>query len=70
MALTKRNGGKHFWSDITDVGLLVSLRSTIELGEYLRDVIGFIYVMTKRFNQDALEVWQTTENLLPVISIL
>lgn len=57
MELTKSQGKKHFWSDLTDTGLLVTLNSTIELTEYLRSTkIGFTYVMTKRFNQDALEV--------------
>ena len=55
MKLAKENGKKDFWSDLTDIGLLVSLQSALELTEYLRK-LGFQYVMTKRFNQDALEV--------------
>ncbi|KAK3924076.1 Transposable element P transposase, partial [Frankliniella fusca] len=53
--LAKRNGKKAFISESTDLGLLVSLRSTVELSTYLIDDIGFDYVMTARFNQDTIE---------------
>ncbi|KAK3926243.1 Transposable element P transposase [Frankliniella fusca] len=53
--LAKRNGKKAFISESTDLGLLVSLKSTVELSTYLIDDIGFDYVMTARFNQDTIE---------------
>ena len=52
----KKSGRKWFWSELTDIGLTVSLRSALELSYYLIDKIKFKYVMTKKFNQDALEV--------------
>lgn len=45
-----------YWSDSTDLGLTVTLRSVLELCEYLWNEIGLEYVMLSRLNQDALEV--------------
>ncbi|KAK3919881.1 LOW QUALITY PROTEIN: DNA transposase [Frankliniella fusca] len=53
--LTRQRGQKWFWPESTDIGLHVSLKSFLELSYYLIDVVKFTYVMTKRFNQDALE---------------
>ncbi|KAE8743485.1 hypothetical protein FOCC_FOCC010908 [Frankliniella occidentalis] len=53
--LTKARGQKWFWSESTDIGLEVSLQSALELSHYLIDEVGFRFVMTKRFNQDAIE---------------
>ncbi|KAK3929377.1 F420-dependent glucose-6-phosphate dehydrogenase [Frankliniella fusca] len=56
IALPEPNGRRWFYSDLTDVGLHVTLNSTLEISKYLRDKVGFTYVMTKRLNQDCLEV--------------
>lgn len=44
------------FSESTDYGLLVTLKAVQELSEFLIKDCGFCYVMTARFNQDALEV--------------
>ncbi|KAE8746493.1 hypothetical protein FOCC_FOCC006727 [Frankliniella occidentalis] len=43
------------FSESTDVGLLVSLKAAQEIIKFLREKNGFLYVMTARLNQDALE---------------
>lgn len=39
------------------VGLKVTLESTLEIFNYLKDTFGVTYLMTSRLNQDALEVF-------------
>lgn len=41
----------------TAEGLRVTLKSTLELIDYLTSECGFPYVLTGRINQDSLEVW-------------
>lgn len=41
----------------TAEGLRVTLKSTLELIDYLTKDCGFPYVLTGRINQDCLEVW-------------
>ncbi|KAK3919871.1 Transposable element P transposase [Frankliniella fusca] len=43
------------FSDSTDIGLIVSLKAAQEIIKFLREKEGFLYVMTARLNQDALE---------------
>ncbi|KAK3929285.1 Transposable element P transposase [Frankliniella fusca] len=43
------------FSDSTDIGLIVSLKNTLELVQFLIKKCGFVFVMTARLNQDALE---------------
>ncbi|KAK3920713.1 Transposable element P transposase [Frankliniella fusca] len=43
------------FSDSTDFGLIVSLKATLELAEFLVKKCGYAYLMTARLNQDALE---------------
>lgn len=40
----------------TQTGLIVTLKGTIDLVEYLSTEVGYEYLMTRRLNQDALEV--------------
>lgn len=61
LEMAKKNGKKYFISESTDLGLLVTLRSTLELAQYLLDRIKYEYVMTARFNQDAIEVRNSTK---------
>lgn len=56
IALAKQNGKKAFSSESTDLGLLVTLKATAEICDYLIEEIGFKYGMTTRLNQDAVEV--------------
>lgn len=44
------------FSESTDTGLLVTLKATLELVEFLTSKCGYKYLMTRRLNQDALEV--------------
>lgn len=44
------------FSESTDIGLIVSLKGSLQLIQYLIEKCDFKYVMTARFNQDALEV--------------
>lgn len=37
-------------------GLIVTIKSTLELIDYLSEKVGYKYLMTKRINQDKLEV--------------
>lgn len=46
----------YIFSDSTDIGLIVSLKGSLELIQFLIEKCDFKYVMTARFNQDALEV--------------
>lgn len=39
-----------------EVGLFVSLKGALELVQHLNSCVGFKYLMTRRINQDALEV--------------
>ena len=50
----------------TCVGLKVTLRSTLQLLEYLTKERGFLYLMTARLNQDNLEV----RNIIMFLSLL
>lgn len=45
-----------FLTPNTAEGLRVTLRSTIDLCNYLLNDCGFHYVLTSKMNQDALEV--------------
>ncbi|KAK3933106.1 Transposable element P transposase [Frankliniella fusca] len=45
----------YIFSDSTDIGLIVSLKGTIQLVKFLIGKCHFQYVMTARLNQDALE---------------
>lgn len=45
-----------FLSDSTSQGLRLTCKSTIELSKYLLNDCGFQYVLTRKFNQDWLEV--------------
>lgn len=56
IALAKSLGKKSFWSEKTDLGLTVTLRSTLELTDYLRRELAFVYIMTQHFNSDIVEV--------------
>lgn len=47
-----------FLTRSTSEGLRISLKSTINLVEYLLCDSGFSYVLTAKFNQDSLEVIQ------------
>lgn len=47
-----------FLTRSTSEGLRISLKSTINLVEYLLYDSGFSYVLTAKFNQDSLEVIQ------------
>ncbi|KAE8738767.1 hypothetical protein FOCC_FOCC015749, partial [Frankliniella occidentalis] len=38
-----------------EVGLIMTLRAVLEISSYLIDEVGFKYVMTARFNQNAIE---------------
>jgi len=40
----------------TQTGLLVSLKGALELSEYLCNKVGYSYLMTRRINQDNIEV--------------
>ena len=40
----------------TQYGFYVTCHSALQLADYLIDKLGFEYVMTRRMNQDALEV--------------
>lgn len=40
----------------TERGLMVSMKSTLELIKYLNEKVGYKYLITRRTNQDALEV--------------
>ncbi|KAE8739250.1 hypothetical protein FOCC_FOCC015248 [Frankliniella occidentalis] len=53
--LAKADGKKAFFSESTDLGLIITLRAVLEISSYLIDEVGFKYVMTARFNQDAIE---------------
>lgn len=53
--LTKANDYV-FLSNNTSLGFQVTLRSTIEVMNYLTDKCGYKFLMTARLNQDALEV--------------
>lgn len=55
MKLSKEKG-KAFFSKETDLGITVTLKSTLGLSEYLLNNVGFKYVMTARFNSDPIEV--------------
>lgn len=50
------NASGVIFSESTDYGLLVTLKAVQELSQFLIQECGFSYVMTARFNQDALEV--------------
>jgi len=51
---TKKKG---FFSDPTDIGIIVTLHNTLKLMEFLgKPEIGFSYLLTARLNQDAIEV--------------
>lgn len=46
----------------TQYGLYVTLNSALQVADYLLDKVGFSYVMTRRMNQDALEVSKLDHN--------
>lgn len=46
----------HFLTQSTFDGLKITIKSTIDLVEYLLEECGFLYVLTAKFNQDSLEV--------------
>ena len=50
------------FSESTDTGLIISLKATLELCTYLTTKCKFKYLMTRRLNQDALEVWGEPAN--------
>ncbi|KAK3929706.1 Transposable element P transposase, partial [Frankliniella fusca] len=45
----------YIFSDSTDIGLIVTLKGTLELVKFLVEKCNFQFVMTARLNQDALE---------------
>jgi len=45
-----------FFTKSTSEGLRVSIKSTIELSNYLLDEVKLKYVLTNRMNQDRIEV--------------
>jgi len=45
-----------FLTQMTSDGLKITLKSTIDLVEYLLNECNFAYVLTAKFNQDCLEV--------------
>lgn len=45
-----------FLSETTAEGLRITLRSTIDLSRYLLENSGFKFVLTRKLNQDCLEV--------------
>jgi hypothetical protein len=45
-----------FASTETVSALRMTIMSIIQMMEYLRDILGFDYVLTAKFNQDCLEV--------------
>lgn len=47
---------EEFLTKQTAEGLRVTLKSTIDLVNYLLNDCGFAYVLTSKFNQDCLEV--------------
>jgi len=52
---------KHFQTDSfasgeTYEGLLVTLKTTMEVAEYLINELGYSYILTAKLNQDCLEV--------------
>lgn len=47
----------YFLTKQTAEGLRVTIKSTLELVQYLTLNVGFDYVSTGRLNQDSLEVW-------------
>jgi hypothetical protein len=53
-----------FLSRKTDLGIAVTLKSTIGLSTYLMEKIEYKYVMTARFNSDPIEVeeWKKLHN--------
>lgn len=40
----------------TERGLIVSIKGTLDLIQFLSQNVGYRYLMTKRINQDTLEV--------------
>lgn len=46
----------YIFSDSTGIGLIVTLKGSMQLIKFLIKDCKFTYVMTARFNQDALEV--------------
>lgn len=59
----KKQIENRFLSHSTAEGLRVTLKSTIELSKYLLESCNFKYVLTRKFNQDCLEVSQEDEFL-------
>ncbi|KAK3928702.1 DNA transposase [Frankliniella fusca] len=55
VSLAKSEGKKAFFSESTDLGSIITLRSVLELSSYLIDEIDYKYIMTARYNQDAIE---------------
>lgn len=54
---------EYVFSESSDFGLKVTLNATLELLDYLTNKEeGFLYLMTSRLNQDALEVTKKTFN--------
>ena len=47
---------KHFISESTYLGLKTTLKSTLEIKDYLTTELNYEYLMTSRTNSDALEV--------------
>lgn len=56
-AWEKKSEDKNFrFTSQTERGLIVTIKSTLELVNYLSEFVGYKYLMTKRINQDKLEV--------------
>lgn len=67
----RRNDGRqeNFYMAVTKstlTGLLISLKSTLELLDYLCGKCGYKYLMTARLNQDQLEVHILKHNIFHV----
>ena len=50
------NSENSFASKTTLDGLKITVRSVMDLVEYLTQTLGFSYVLTNKLNQDCLEV--------------
>ncbi|KAK3924063.1 Transposable element P transposase, partial [Frankliniella fusca] len=55
LIFAKKRGLKSFLSEETDLGILVTLQSTLGLSAFLIHSCNYQYAMTARFNSDAIE---------------
>lgn len=58
---------RKFLSDSTFQGLRITITSTIKLSKHLLEKEGFEYVLTRKFNQDCLEVSKRSNIYFPEI---